>query len=148
MDVPLRRRGSQQRRHPSRRTALPPYVGPRHQRFETLVEAALDSLPDEAQRLLENVAIVIDDEPTFEQLADEGMDNEQTLYGLYEGVPATSYGADWSAVPNKITLFRLPLEEDFADPRELTDEVRRTVLHELAHHAGIDDDRLHELGLD
>ncbi len=146
--MPLRRRGSQARRNPSRRAALPSELGPAHQRFEALVEQALDGLPEQIQRLLENVAIVIDDEPSPEQLLDEELDDDETLYGLYEGVPATAWGADWAAVPNKITLFRLPLEEDFPDPAELTDEVRRTVLHELAHHAGIDDDRLHELDLD
>jgi predicted Zn-dependent protease with MMP-like domain len=72
----------------------------------------------------------------------------ETLYGLYEGTPGVVYGADWVALPNKITLFRLPLEADFADPYELAEEVRRTVAHELAHHAGLDDARLHELGLD
>jgi len=108
-------------------------------RFERLVEESLDGLSPNVQRLLENVAIVIEDEPTT---------GSHDLYGLYEGVPATEWAADWAAVPNKITLFRLPLEEDFRDPRELTEEVRRTVIHELAHHAGFDDDRLHELDLD
>jgi predicted Zn-dependent protease with MMP-like domain len=108
-------------------------------RFERLVEQALDGLPPDVQRLLENVAIVIEDEPPV---------GEDDLYGLYEGVPATEWGSDWAAVPNKITLFRLPLEEDFPVARELTEEVRRTVLHELAHHAGLDDARLHELDLD
>jgi predicted Zn-dependent protease with MMP-like domain len=70
------------------------------------------------------------------------------LYGLYEGVPRTEYGADWAAVPNRITLFRLPLEEDFPDPDDLADEVRITVIHELAHHLGIDEDRLGQLGVD
>ena len=108
-------------------------------RFERLVEEALDGLPSDVQGLLANVAIVVEDEPPM---------GSGELYGLYEGVPATEWGADWAAVPNKITLFRLPLEEDFPDPRELTDEVRRTILHELAHHAGFDDDRLHDLDLD
>jgi predicted Zn-dependent protease with MMP-like domain len=71
-----------------------------------------------------------------------------TLYGLYEGVPRTEWGADSVPIPNKISLFRLPLEEDFSDPRDLEDEVRVTVIHELAHHLGIDDSRLDELGLD
>jgi predicted Zn-dependent protease with MMP-like domain len=147
--VPLRRRGSQARRHPSRRTPLPSDAGGTHDdRFEELVAAALDGLPPDIRQLLENVAIVIDDEPSPEQLREEGLDDDETLYGLYEGVPATAWGADWAAVPNKITLYRLPLEEDFPDPAELTDEVRRTVLHELAHHAGIDDERLRELDLD
>jgi predicted Zn-dependent protease with MMP-like domain len=108
-------------------------------RFERLVEAAIDGLPPDVRRLLDNVAIVIDDEPP---------PGEPDMYGLYEGVPATDWGAEWAAVPNKITLFRLPLEQDFPVASELTDEVRRTVLHELAHHAGFDDARLHELDLD
>ena len=73
---------------------------------------------------------------------------DETLYGLYEGVPRTEWGADWAAVPNRITLFRLPLEADFADPDDLADEVWVTVIHELAHHLGIDDERLDELGID
>jgi predicted Zn-dependent protease with MMP-like domain len=93
------------------------------------------------------VAIVIDDEPSDRQRRDNGLGPDEMLYGLYEGVPRTEYGADWVAEPNRITLFRLPLEEDFADPAELADEVRITVIHELAHHLGIDDDRLDELGL-
>jgi predicted Zn-dependent protease with MMP-like domain len=142
MDVPLRRRGRQARRQPSRRVALPES---RHQPFEALVDQALAGLPPAAQRLLENVAIVIDDEPTAEQL--EYSDEEGAgLYGLYEGVALTAYGADSAPFPNKITLFRLALEEDFPDPDELAYEVQRTVLHEIAHHAGIDDQRLDALG--
>ena len=127
---------------------MPDNLGPQHERFERLVEEALDGLPPDIQRLLDNVAIVIDDEPSEEQLVEDGLEADETLYGLYEGIPGTAYGADWAALPNKITLFRLPLEEDFPDPGELTHEVRRTVLHELAHHAGFDDRRLHELDLD
>jgi predicted Zn-dependent protease with MMP-like domain len=149
--VPLKRRGRQARRQPRRRIELPAALlaGTRHEPFEDLVEQALDGLPDWAQRLLDNVAIVIEDEPTPEQLAegDAADDPADTLYGLYEGVPATTYGSDWAQLPNKISLFRLPLEEDFPEPDELREEVRRTVLHELAHHAGIDDERLHELDL-
>ena len=146
--MPLRPRGVQSRRQPHRRVALPPERSVRHERFEILVERALDGLPEHVQRLLENVAIVIEDEPTAEQLRSGGSGVEGTLYGLYEGTPATVYGADYAAFPNKISLFRLPLEEDFADPRELAMEVRRTVIHELAHHAGIDEDRLERFGLD
>ena len=148
--MPLKRRGRQARRQPRRRVELPAALlaGPQHQPFEDLVEQALDDLPEWAQRLLDNVAIVIEDEPTTDQLA-AGDDGEEadTLYGLYEGVPATLYASDWAQLPNKISLFRLPLEEDFPEPDELREEVRRTVLHELAHHAGIDDDRLEELDL-
>jgi predicted Zn-dependent protease with MMP-like domain len=144
--MPLRRRGSQARRQPRRRVALP--SGPAHLPFEDLVARALDELPPDIKRLLENVAIVIDDEPTPEQRRENGLAPDETLYGLYEGTPGIVYGADWTQLPNKITLFRLPLEEDFGDPTELADEVRRTVVHELAHHAGLDDQRLAGHGLD
>lgn len=116
--------------------------------FEALVERALDDLPEQFRLLLADVAIVIEDMPSDEQLRAGGMPADTLLYGLYEGVPATVYGSDWAAIPNKISLFRVPLETDFPDPDELAEEVTHTVIHELAHHAGIDDDRLHELGYD
>jgi len=97
---------------------------------------------------LDEVAIVIDDEPSAEQLQDSELERDEALYGLYEGVARTEYAADWITVPNRITLFRLPLEQDYPDHDELADEVRITVIHELAHHLGIDDDRLHALGVD
>jgi|ERR1035437_165286 predicted Zn-dependent protease with MMP-like domain len=116
--------------------------------FSELVERALGSIPEPFARALDDVAIVIDDEPSPGQLRDSGLRPSDSLYGLYEGVPRTEWGADWAFVPNKITLFQLPLEEDFPDAAELEHEVRVTVVHELAHHIGIDDDRLHDLGLD
>jgi predicted Zn-dependent protease with MMP-like domain len=119
-----------------------------HVGFERLVERALAGIPSPFRDALAEVAIVIDDLPNRDQLAENELDPDDTLYGLYEGVPRTEYGADWVAVPNRITLFRLPLEEDFPDPDDLADEVRITVIHELAHHLGIDDDRLEELGVD
>src|SRR6478672_13199118 len=120
----------------------------RHRPFDELVDEALASIPMPFAAALDEVAIVIADEPSAAQRRDEGMRPDETLYGLYEGVPRTDYGADWVEVPNRITLFRLPLEADFPDPDELADEVWVTVVHELAHHLGIDDDRLHELGVD
>ncbi len=136
--MPKRRRGSARaHRHPRR-----------HRSFEALVEAALATIPEPFRSALDEVAVVIDDEPSPEQRRAEGLAPDETLYGLYEGVPRTEWGADWAPVPNKITLFRLPLEEDFPDPAELAREVRLTVIHELAHHLGIDDDRLRELGVD
>ncbi len=90
---------------------------------------------------------MIDDEPSAQQRRDNDLAEDEGLYGLYEGVPRTEYGADRLPIPNRITLFRLALEEDFPDPRDLADEVRITVVHELAHHLGIDDDRLEELGV-
>lgn len=132
-----RRRGSQTARPRSR-----------HRPFDELVALALDAIPEPFSTALDDVAIVIADEPTADQRRENEIAPDETLYGLYEGVPRTEWGADWTAIPNRITLFRLPLEEDFADPDHLADEVWLTVVHELAHHLGIDDDRLHELGID
>jgi len=133
-----RRRGTQRTR---------PRPG-RHQRFEVLVDEALAAIPQPFAAALDEVAIVIADEPTPDQIRENDIEPDETLYGLYEGVPRTEWGADWAPIPNRITLFRLPLEADFADPDDLADEVWATVLHELAHHLGIDDSRLEELGLD
>jgi predicted Zn-dependent protease with MMP-like domain len=117
-------------------------------RFEELVERALDGIPEPFRAALEEVAIVIEDDATEEQLEISGLDRDDALYGLYEGTPRTAWGADLVPFPNKISLFRIPLVEDFPDPDELAEEVRVTVIHELAHHLGIDDDRLEELGLE
>jgi predicted Zn-dependent protease with MMP-like domain len=119
-----------------------------HRPFESLVDDALATIPEPFASALDEVAIVIDDEPTADQRRENEIKDGDTLYGLYEGVPRTDYGADWAAMPNRITLFRLPLEADFPDPDDLADEVWATVVHELAHHLGIDDARLDELGLD
>ncbi len=118
------------------------------ERFERLVERALDGIPPPFSAALDEVAIVIEDDASDEQLDIAGLGREDALYGLYEGTPRTAWGADLVPFPNKISLFRIPLEEDFPDPDDLAEEVRVTVIHELAHHLGIDDDRLEELGLD
>jgi predicted Zn-dependent protease with MMP-like domain len=138
--MPKRRRGS--------RTAPPRRPLTRHRRFEDLVDEAVAAIPMPFAAALDEVAIVIEDEPTPDQLATNDLGPDDVLYGLYEGVPRTEWGADWVAVPNRISLFRLPLEADFADPDDLADEVWLTVVHELAHHLGIDEDRLHDLGVD
>jgi predicted Zn-dependent protease with MMP-like domain len=114
--------------------------------FEALVDRAIAAIPAPYSEALREVAIVIEDEPSDAQLEDNGLHPDDSMYGLYEGVPRTDYAADWAASPNRITLFRVPLEEDFPEPGELEAEVRMTVLHELAHHLGIDDHRLGELG--
>jgi predicted Zn-dependent protease with MMP-like domain len=116
--------------------------------FEDLVADALDAIPDPFARALDEVAIVIEDRPTLAQLRESGLEPDDGLYGLYEGVPRTEYAADWSFAPNKITLFQEALEEDFPDADELEHEVWVTVIHELAHHIGIEERRLHEMGLD
>jgi predicted Zn-dependent protease with MMP-like domain len=138
-DMAKRPRGSQHRRYRGSR-------GPTA--FEELVERALDSIPEPFARALDEVAIVIEDVPSLQQLRDSGLGPDDGLYGLYEGVARTEYAADWAFVPNKISLFQVPLEEDFPDPEELEHEVWITVIHELAHHLGMDESRLHELGVD
>ena len=105
--MPLKRKGELARQHPDRRVELTPK---QHVPFETLVERALDSLPQDFAKLLDDVAIVIEDAPTAEQARYAGTEGGGWLYGLYEGVPATEWGADYVALPNKISLFRLPLE--------------------------------------
>ena len=127
----------------SRRRTYRPAAG-----FEELVQRALDTIPEPFARALDEVAIVIDDEPSPQQRREAGLRPDEGLYGLYEGVPRTEYAADWSFLPNKITLFQATLLEDFPDPVELEHEVWVTVVHELAHHLGIDEDRLHDLGVD
>ena len=135
--MPKRRRGSRTGRSRPRPAA-------RHVPFADLVDAAIASIPMPFAAALDEVAVVIADEPAPEQLEP----GEDTLYGLYEGIPRSEWGADWAPVPNRILVFRLPLEADFADPDDLADEVWVTIVHELAHHLGIDDARLEELGVD
>jgi predicted Zn-dependent protease with MMP-like domain len=113
--------------------------------FYALVERALEGLPPELSALLDNVAIVVDDWPGYSTplVAD---DPDNTLYGLYEGVPLTQRGTGYyGTLPDKITIFRGPLERDFSQD-ELEEQVRITVVHEVAHHFGFDEDRLEELG--
>lgn len=104
--------------------------------FENLVADAFDALPDALVDLLDNVVLMVDDEHP-----------EEDLLGLYEGVPRTEredYGG--FELPDRITLYRLPLCDMAEDLEMLIDEIMVTVVHELAHHLGIDDDQLHELG--
>ena len=105
--------------------------------FEEAVQAAIDTLPPDLNEAMSNVAIVVEDEPP------PGM----PLLGLYEGIPLTSRTSGYSGVPpDKITIYRLPLERLYGqDPALLREQIRRVVLHEIAHHFGISDERLREL---
>ena len=105
-------------------------------RFEQLVRDAIEALPDHFRRRLDNVEIVVEDVP-----------DRESLLGHYHGVPLTARGAGYSGVlPDKITIYRRPLERRASSPEQLAEQVRITVWHEIAHHFGIDDDRLRELG--
>lgn len=131
-----RRRGSRRLR-----------VVPRHSRFDVLVSRALAGIPEPFASKLAEVAVIIEDEPSAELRRLERLKPDETLYGIFEPADA-DWGSGWIREPDRIRIFRLPLEADFPDPEDLADEVRITVIHELAHQLGIDDERLTELGLD
>ena len=131
----------------------------RRQRFERLVIRALDDLSPEVIAMLDNVDVVVEDEPTGAQLAlghgypapraEPGDGDEETLFGLYEGVPLTRRGSDYHLVPpDRITIFRGPLERACQSPQAIAREVRVTVMHELGHHLGLEEERLVDLGLE
>jgi predicted Zn-dependent protease with MMP-like domain len=107
-------------------------------RFEELVRAALDEVPAELAELVDNCVVLVQDDPPRE---------EPTLLGLYEGTPLTERGQGYTmALPDRITLFRHPILALCRSEGEVVEQVRITVAHEIAHHFGIDDDRLDELG--
>jgi predicted Zn-dependent protease with MMP-like domain len=110
--------------------------------FDSVIDDVLDRLPDPFLEQLGTVAIVVEEEPSPAQLAAA---HAHGLFGLYTGIPRTSYGADNAAVPSKISLFRGPLTRSNPDPARLRQAIERTLLHEIAHHLGISDDRIREL---
>ncbi len=115
--------------------------------FEGLVVEALDSLPDEFLSHFANLDIVVEREPSVEQLAEQGMSGDETLLGLYEGIPQVDREGYGLVLPDKITIFQLPIEKYSGDREEIVEQVRTTVVHEVAHHFGITDEALHEMGL-
>ena len=104
--------------------------------FEKLVEEALGTIPADFRDAIANMAIVVEDEDP----------SDPDLYGVFEGIPLTEGGPAPGELPNRIAIFRRPLEADFDDVDELREEIRITVLHELGHYFGLDEDRLAELG--
>jgi predicted Zn-dependent protease with MMP-like domain len=104
--------------------------------FEDHVRAALDELPPHIAAALENVAVVVEDEHP----------DDPDLFGLYQGVPLPERGDASGLLPDKISIYRIPLEESFPEPEMLEEEIRITVLHELGHYFGLDEERIAELG--
>jgi predicted Zn-dependent protease with MMP-like domain len=104
--------------------------------FEELVAEALDGIPEEIGRQMRNVAVLVEDDPP----------PGEALFGRYEGVPLTERAEYFGALPDRITIYRRPLCAACRSEAELVRQVRITVVHEVAHHFGIDDDRLDELG--
>ena len=111
--------------------------------FEKLVAAALDGLPGEFEEVVENVVTVVEDEPTDEELKDVGLDPEKdTLFGIYQGVSLPERGLGYSGVPDRIVIYRLPILEACESREEVVEEIRLTVIHELGHYFGLDEDDL------
>lgn len=108
--------------------------------FDLLVSEALDAIPPELSRLIDNCVILVEEFPP---------PDDADLLGLYEGIPLTERGETYAgALPDRILIFRAPILAICTTVDEVVEEVRITVVHEVAHHFGIDDDRLHELGYD
>ena len=116
-------------------------VGMSREEFEDAVSEALDRVPADLARMMDNVVVLVED---------DAPDDDPELLGLYEGTPLTERDSWWAAgsLPDRITIFRNPTLEVCDTAEEVVEEVRVTVVHEIAHHFGIDDERLHELGWD
>lgn len=110
--------------------------------FEALVERAMDRLPDEFAGLIDNVAIVVEEEPEPELMLEMGMDDGDELLGLYRGVPLVERESSWAAPPDQVVLYRLPLLRICHGRRELIREIRDTLVHELGHYFGLSDEEM------
>lgn len=117
-------------------------------RFARLVRQALDDLPSPFCDWLENIDVVVEPRPSRREIVDAGLAPDEALFGLYQGVPLTERESYGMVLPDKISIYQEPLEQEFPDEAELVEEIRQTVLHELAHHFGMSDEHLEELGLD
>ena len=116
------------------------------ERFVELVRRALDGLPEEIARRMSNVDVEVQDRPTASQLRSLGVPSGRTLLGLYQGIPLTRRTSGYHMVPpDRITIFQRPLELASRGDGDLVERVRETVIHEVAHHFGISDDRLREM---
>jgi predicted Zn-dependent protease with MMP-like domain len=114
--------------------------------FERLVAQAVDDLPEEFLERLENVDVIVEDQPTPGQIRHLGLERGETLLGLYEGVPQTERGSHYGLVPpDKITIFQRSIEAKCRYGGNISAEIQRVVKHEIAHHFGISDARLHQL---
>jgi predicted Zn-dependent protease with MMP-like domain len=112
--------------------------------FERVVTRALDTLPEEIAVYLENVAVVVEEEPTDDDIAEVGLDPAtDTLFGVYQGLALTDRGGSYSNVlPDRIVIYRQPLLAECQDRVELVNEIRDTVVHEIGHYFGLEEDDL------
>jgi predicted Zn-dependent protease with MMP-like domain len=116
-------------------------------RFIRLIRRALREMPQPFQQHLKEIDIVVKRRPSAAEVRAAGLGQDESMYGFYQGVPMTERGSGYGmTVPDVIYIYQEPLEEDFPDDRDLVEEIRTTVLHEVGHFFGIDDERLEELG--
>lgn len=119
----------------------------RRPKFEALVARALDGLPEEVLAAMENLEVTIENEPDEEVREEFGLDEDETLFGVYRGTPLIERGlADQPILPDRIVIYQAPLEDNFDRADDLVAEIRRTVIHEVAHYLGMDEDEIEELG--
>ena len=115
-------------------------------KFEALVARAMRGLPRTFRDKIKNIAVVVEDWADDETLAEMGIEPPDTLYGLYRGVDLTRRdGAYGNVLPDVVTIYQGPIEEDAADEEEMADIVRETVVHEIGHYFGLDDDTMHRI---
>ena len=120
-------------------------IAPRH--FERLIAEAIEQIPERFRKRLRNIAVVLEQEPTDEQLSECDIPEGESMYAYYEGVALIERGMDGEPIlPDRIVIFQRSFEEDFDTPEQLRRELAVTIAHEIAHHFGTDDDRLEDLG--
>jgi len=118
----------------------------KRRQFDRLVARVIENLPEQFAALLDNVVVVTMDEPSHETLVEAGVPEGETLLGLYEGVPLTERSSEYGLVPpDRITIYQKPIEESCNSDTLVEEQIRRTVLHELAHFFGIDEARMDEI---
>ena len=116
------------------------------EQFQNLVLQALSDLPEDVRHSLQNVDVVVDDVASMSQIVGTGIENAMDLLGLYEGIPLTErYGYDM-VLPDKVTLFQKPIESICDTQEQMAEEISKTLIHEIAHHFGLDDDHIDRLG--
>lgn len=116
------------------------------EQFQNLVLQALSDLPEDVRHSIQNVDVVVDDVASMNQIAGTGIENAMDLLGLYEGIPLTErYGYDM-VLPDKVTLFQKPIESICDTQEQMAEEISKTLIHEIAHHFGLDDDHLDRIG--
>ena len=115
------------------------------EQFQNLVLQALSDLPEDVRHSIQNVDVVVDDVASMSQIVGTGIENAMNLLGLYEGIPLTErYGYDM-VLPDKVTLFQKPIESICDTQEQMAEEISKTLIHEIAHHFGLDDDHLDRL---